>query len=411
MSLPYNDENMEIVNLLEKDWDHIIQRIDSGVGEDDLVFHAWLLENPARQLLYKELLFIRKNASSSVFSGSAYKRKVWQLVLDKIEAEEKKKKAKVLRFYFKVAATIIPFLFLGLGYWMGTFSRTKEVLFQDNLFALASSIEPGSKKARLVLNDGTMLDLGRQITFKESDGTEISNEPNKMLSYVNSNTRNETALNTLIVPKGGEYKVLLSDGTTVWLNSGSILRYPASFGAKERQVQLEGEAYFEVKKNPEVPFSVRVRGMSLAVFGTSFNVNSYDPGREISTTLVEGEVTMKIDNGKQYKIKPHEQITYNLQTDTYTVARNVDVSLYTSWKDGVFRFENQRLEDITNRLSRWYSCEVVFTDDSIRNLKFTGVAEKGEPVEHLLNLISVLKDLDYEVKDGVVFISKRKNKK
>jgi ferric-dicitrate binding protein FerR (iron transport regulator) len=154
---------------------------------------------------------------------------------------------------------------------------------------------------------------------------------------------------------------------------------------------------------------VKVRGMSLAVFGTSFNVNSYEPGKGIGTTLVEGKVTMRIDNGKEYVMRPHEHITYNLETDTYSVLKNVDVSLYTSWKDGVFRFENQRLEDITNRLSRWYSCEVVYNDNSLRDLKFTGVAKKNEPIDHLLNLISLLKDVDYDVKDGVVFISKRRN--
>lgn len=400
---------MERIDLPEKDWNYIIERIDSDVSADDLTFQAWLSEVEVRRVLYDELLLIRRSSSFSSFSGERYKKRAWATILEKIEREERQKKMAARRLYIKVAASLAPFLFLSFGYWLGNRNSIQDINLKDNLFALSSSIEPGSKKARLVLQDGTMLDLGKHIVLKESDGTEITNAPNSMISYVNLDAGRGAKINTLIVPKGGEYRVLLADGTKVWLNSGSILRYPTSFNKKERMVQLEGEAYFEVKKNPKVPFAVKVRGMSLAVFGTSFNVNSYEPGKGIGTTLVEGKVTMRIDNGKEYVMRPHEHITYNLETDTYSVLKNVDVSLYTSWKDGVFRFENQRLEDITNRLSRWYSCEVVYNDNSLRDLKFTGVAKKNEPIDHLLNLISLLKDVDYDVKDGVVFISKRRN--
>ena len=400
---------MERIDLPEKDWNYIIERIDSDVSADDLTFQAWLSEVEVRRVLYDELLLIRRSSSFSSFSGERYKKRAWATILEKIEREERQKKMAARRLYIKVAASLAPFLFLSFGYWLGNRNSIQDINLKDNLFALSSSIEPGSKKARLVLQDGTMLDLGKHIVLKESDGTEITNAPNSMISYVNPDAGRGAKINTLIVPKGGEYRVLLADGTKVWLNSGSILRYPTSFNKKERMVQLEGEAYFEVKKNPKVPFAVKVRGMSLAVFGTSFNVNSYEPGKGIGTTLVEGKVTMRIDNGKEYVMRPHEHITYNLETDTYSVLKNVDVSLYTSWKDGVFRFENQRLEDITNRLSRWYSCEVVYHDNSLRDLKFTGVAKKNEPIDHLLNLISLLKDVDYDVKDGVVFISKRRN--
>lgn len=400
---------MERIDLPEKDWNYIIERIDSDVSADDITFQAWLSEVEVRRVLYDELLLIRRSSSFSSFSGERYKKRAWATILEKIEREERQKKMAARRLYIKVAASLAPFLFLSFGYWLGNRNSIQDINLKDNLFALSSSIEPGSKKARLVLQDGTMLDLGKHIVLKESDGTEITNAPNSMISYVNPDAGRGAKINTLIVPKGGEYRVLLADGTKVWLNSGSILRYPTSFNKKERMVQLEGEAYFEVKKNPKVPFAVKVRGMSLAVFGTSFNVNSYEPGKGIGTTLVEGKVTMRIDNGKEYVMRPHEHITYNLETDTYSVLKNVDVSLYTSWKDGVFRFENQRLEDITNRLSRWYSCEVVYNDNSLRDLKFTGVAKKNEPIDHLLNLISLLKDVDYDVKDGVVFISKRRN--
>lgn len=400
---------MERIDLPEKDWNYIIERIDSDVSADDLMFQAWLSEVKLRRVLYDELLLIRRSSSFSSFSGERYKKRAWESILEKIEREERQKKMAARRLYITVAASLAPFLFLSFGYWLGNRNSIQDINLKDNLFALSSSIEPGSKKARLVLQDGTMLDLGKHIVLKEADGTEITNAPNSMISYVNPDAGRGAKINTLIVPKGGEYRVLLADGTKVWLNSGSILRYPTSFNKKERMVQLEGEAYFEVKKNPKVPFAVKVRGMSLAVFGTSFNVNSYEPGKGIGTTLVEGKVTMRIDNGKEYVMRPHEHITYNLETDTYSVLKNVDVSLYTSWKDGVFRFENQRLEDITNRLSRWYSCEVVYNDNSLRDLKFTGVAKKNEPIDHLLNLISLLKDVDYDVKDGVVFISKRRN--
>lgn len=400
---------MERFDLPEKEWNHILEHIDSGISDQDLIFQAWLSEKPSRQLLYAELINIRKNSSTSSFASESYKTRVWQSVLEKIEQEESQIRSSRRRIYLRIAACIAPILFLGAGYLLGTRTSAKQETASENLFALASNIEPGSKKARLVLNDGTMLDLGKQLFFKETDGTEVRNTPNSQLHYKNDDPHDGAKINTLIVPKGGEYKLLLSDGTKVWLNSGSILRYPTSFNSKERMVQLEGEAYFEVHKNPKVPFSVKVKGISLAVFGTTFNVNAYDPGKGISTTLVEGKVTMKLGDGRFYNINPRENITYNLETDTYKIEKDVDVTLYTSWKDGIFRFKNQRLEDITNRLSRWYSCEIVYTDESIRDMKFTGVAQRQEPVEHLLNLISEIKEIDYDVKDGVVFIGKRKS--
>lgn len=400
---------MERPNLPESDWDRILKHVDSDSPYDE-AFTLWLDESEVREALYEELLLIKRSASLSLFADSGYKRKVWQSVLNKIKEQEKAQRIKRRTQYLRVAAIVLPFIFLSAGFWVGSkFSRDSDDQYSRYLNDCANSIEPGSKKAKLILADGTTVDLSKNVSLKESDGTAIENNSDNELSYNGANSHSSGKINTLVVPKGGEYQLRLSDGTKVWLNSGSTLRYPTVFDSKRRTVTLEGEAYFEVTKNKHLPFSVNVKGLDLVVLGTTFNVNAYNLAKGISTTLVEGKISMEMGGGKRYTIKPLENITYNLESETYTVEKNVDVSLFTSWKDGLFWFENQPLGDITDRLGRWYSCEVVYKDENLRNLRFTGLAEKGKPIEYLLNLIREVREIDYEIKNGVVFITKRRD--
>jgi len=400
---------MERPNLPESDWDRILKQVDSDLPYDES-FTLWLDESDVREALYEELLLIKKSASLTLFADSGYKRKVWQSVLNKINEQKQVQRRKRRTQYLSVAAVVLPFVFLSAGFWIGSkFTQGSDEQYSRYLNDCVSTIEPGSKKAKLILADGTTVDLSRDVSFKESDGTAIENNSNNELSYNGTNSHSAGKINTLVVPKGGEYQLRLSDGTKVWLNSGSTLRYPTVFDSKKRTVTLEGEAYFEVTKNKHLPFLVNVKGLDLVVLGTTFNVNAYNFAKGISTTLVEGKISMVMGNGKRYTIKPLENITYSLESETYTVEKNVDVSLFTSWKDGLFWFENQPLGDITDRLGRWYSCEIVYKEESLRNLRFTGLAEKKKPIEYLLNLIREVRDIDYEIKDGVVFITKRRD--
>jgi transmembrane sensor len=399
---------MERPNLPESDWDRILKHVDSDSPYDES-FTWWIEQSHVREALYEELLLIQKSASLTLFADSGYKRKVWQSVLNKIKEQEQVKRLKKRTQYLRVAAVILPFIFLSAGFWIGSkFTRSSDEQYSRYLNDCVSSIEPGSKKAKLILADGTTVDLSKNVSLKESDGTAIENNSDNELCYNGASSHSAGKINTLVVPKGGEYQLRLSDGTKVWLNSGSTLRYPTVFDSKRRAVTLEGEAYFEVTKNKHLPFSVNVKGLDLVVLGTTFNVNAYNPAKGISTTLVEGKISMEMGGGKRYTIKPLENITYNFESETYTIEKNVDVSLFTSWKDGLFWFENKSLGEITDRLSRWYSCEIVYKDESLRNMKFTGLAEKKRPIEYLLDLISEIKDVDYEVKNGIVFIAKRK---
>lgn len=397
---------MERVDLPEYDWDRILKYIDND-SAFDASFLSWLNEDKVREVLYHELLLIRKSASFTLFANPTYKKSVWDSVLKKIEKQEQDERRKRRNQYLRVAAVVFPFVFISMGYWLGVRLSKDDDGYSRFFSNYSSNIEPGSKKARLILADGTAVDLSKNVMMKETDGTIIANKSDEELSYSGRKQEGNGKINALVVPKGGEYQLRLSDGTKVWLNSESTLYYPTVFTSKQRTVRLEGEAYFEVAKNKHSPFSVNVNGLSLVVLGTTFNVNASNLSKGISTTLVEGKIRMEMNGGKYYELKPKENITYNLKNETYTIDKDVNLSLFTSWKDGVFLFDNQLLGDITDRLSRWYSCDIVFTDESLRNIPFTGAAEKKKPIEYLLNLIKRVENIDYEIKNGIVFISKR----
>lgn len=398
---------MERINLNESDWDRILEYIDNGEDKDG-GFFFWLEEDKVRATLYEELLLIKRSASLTLFADSKYKAKVWESVLQKIEEDEREKRIQTRQSYIRVAAVVLPLIFLSVGYFVGKrISDSSSVNYFGQVDVLTDSIEPGSNKATLILADGTPVDLTRDVSVKETDGTLIFNSRNQELLYKPLKSASSAKTNKLIVPRGGQYLLRLADGTKVWLNSGSSLVYPTSFCNDQRIVKLEGEAYFEVTKNQHQPFLVKVKGGCLRVLGTSFNVDAYDLSKGISATLVEGKITMEMNSGARYTVKPMENAVYSLKSESISVEKHVDPSLYVGWKDGFFRFKNQRIGDITDRLSRWYACDIVYKDESIRNLRFTGVAERSRSIEYLLDLMSEIAEIKYEVKNGIVFIAKR----
>ena len=268
-----------------------------------------------------------------------------------------------------------------------------------NQKVVVKSIEPKYNNPTLVLADGTVVSLEPKKEKIVSKNGVISNV-NKVLVYDAKDLKGVTSTgdNTLIVPVGGIYAVSLSDGTKVWLNSKSSLKYPVEFSGDKRAVTLEGEAYFEVTKDPHSPFTVKTKSGNVTVLGTHFNVSAYDEDKNFETTLAEGKVKVsEISKSKQTEevvLRPGQQA--RVKNEALRVVE-VDPLAYTAWKDGKFYFENENLKNILTKMARWYNFNVKFEQKALEQIKFTGIVLKDEPVDHFLDIISKSSNVKYKI--------------
>lgn len=209
--------------------------------------------------------------------------------------------------------------------------------------------------------------------------------------------------NTLLVPIAGEYRLVLSDGTRIYVNSGSKIRYPDVFGTDERVVELEGEAYFDVAKDPKHPFVVKTTQSEIKVTGTKFNISSYQDDSFEQVTLEEGRVEVS-RKGEIFELIPGRQYFLDKKTEGISLS-DVDPILYTSWKDGLFRFQNMDLLALSKKISRWYDIRFEFRDEKSKNLRFTGAFERRSSLNEFVKIIQSTTDVRFKLDGNTVFIS------
>lgn len=307
------------------------------------------------------------------------------------------------RYWWKYAALFILPLGVALILWQGMKNESVEVHRQ---FSAVS--RPGGERAILKLYDGKTIML--DSTMKSSliaheANVRIEMDSNHLLRYSSYDSIGITDANKnneLIIPKGGEYQVVLADGTKVWLNSASRLIYPQSFMGKERRVVLSGEAFFDVAHDAERPFIVETSRMNVKVLGTRFNVNDYDDNEEVSTTLVNGSVEIFSGGQQAFRLVPGEQ-AYGKENELE--KREVNVRLYTSWIDGKFLFNNTELEEIAKQISRWYDVEIFFSSENVKKVRFTGAIVKFKPLDDLVRMIESTSQVRFSVKGKTIVIS------
>lgn len=216
-----------------------------------------------------------------------------------------------------------------------------------------------------------------------------------------------TKFDEIFVPKRGAYSFKLSDGSVVHLNSESKLRFPTTFSKKERRVFLEGEAFFIVAADKSNPFIVETSHNSVIAVGTSFNIKSYPKEDEIQTTLVSGNVNVSSD-GNIKNLTPNTQLLYSKSSCKITI-RKVNTELYTSWIDGMFKFEREKLINITNVLERWYNINIVFKSTSIENALFTGDLKRYDNIDkHITMLQATTNEINFTKKGNTIIIDYKK---
>lgn len=254
-------------------------------------------------------------------------------------------------------------------------------------------IVPGGPKARLLLDNGRTIDLESLSTdtLIELDGYSIrKNEQGELTYALHAEDQNrEGPYNTIITPNGGEYKLNLPDGTTIWVNASSTLRYPLRFAEVKREVELTGEAFFDVSKltrnDQHVPFFVYTGDQHLEVLGTSFNINSYGEG--IETTLVEGKVKLSFPEGINQTLSPNQQTVYIEETKNLSV-NPIDPYYVTAWKNGSFAFQDTPIKEVMESLARWYDVDIAY-GGPVDHLKFTGTISKYEQIQKILHVIEL----------------------
>jgi len=294
----------------------------------------------------------------------------------------------------KVAAIAAVFVILLTAYFVLFQQQSEHTDTLINTSRLQAEVMPGSNKARIVFEDGTYQELGEDVKSNvEKSKLFTIGTQDEGISYHETTDvgRGTPQIHTLITPIGGEYAIRLADGTKVWLNADSKLKYPVSFhGAGVREVELEGEAYFDVAKSEvnhkRVPFVVKSKGQVLEVLGTEFNINTFR--NKVTTTLIEGSIKLSFDGksaDRSYILKPKDQSVYDDSNQKISVAK-IDPYYVTAWKSGDFAFDNAPLKDVMEDIARWYDVSIEYKSE-VSDIRFSGKVSRFENIETLLHTI------------------------
>ncbi|WP_288237434.1 FecR domain-containing protein [uncultured Alistipes sp.] len=309
--------------------------------------------------------------------------KAWEQVQRKLEERKDRQRMRHYSAMIQSAATVAAAVLIAAGAIYYTHvGRQKRVLAQ------IAQIKPEHTHAILFLADGESLDLRMKDSVAVKADVEIVGE--NALEYKPRKRQNPKAeeYNTLVTPRGSEYSLKLADGTQVWLNAASRLRFFTANDGAERRVWLEGEAYFEVAHDAKRPFIVESGGQSIRVLGTRFNVNGYDGDRAIYTTLVEGSVAITpLAGGEQVTLQPGQQATYSRRNDDQIAVAAVDTSQATAWMTGTFIFNRASITEIMESLARWYDFEFEVSP-LLDGLRFSGQFPRCEELDKILTIIA-----------------------
>lgn len=378
---------LEVAQWMAEDFAGVISE------ERKALLEGWRREAVGNEEEYQELL--REFRMNNGMPTSAEKQKMQQQ-WDKFAKVHSRRKISFRRWMAYAAGLALIVGIAGVLRWQ-TAGKVEE--------QIPENIEIAQSDVMLILSNGRQVAIGKDTVqlLQEEVAAKIE-VAGKTIRYREEGKQEAAgAFNTLVIPKGGEYRIELADGSRVWLNAETEFRYPVSFTGDCRRVYLKGEAYFEVAQNREKPFIVTTAGeVDIRVLGTRFNVASYKDEEEVVTTLAEGSVEVSGD-GEVVRIHPNEQILFNRNLRTFS-RRQVDANVYLAWKDGKFIFEDQTLEQIMKQLQRWYEMEVFYASDAVRNYRFSGDLKKYDDFGKIIKMIEEVAGLKISINHQCVVI-------
>ncbi|AOM80815.1 FecR family protein [Pedobacter steynii] len=355
----------------------LIESYNQGTAspEERAWIDHWYLKEAAKRSLTEDQDFDHLNGE------------IWDGVLSRAGLSQKKQ----AKIWYRIMAAAAVLLIVGAGIWFYKNNHLADPLPKEKQYV--QDLPAGGNKAVLTLGNGEKVVLTDVAEGKiaEQAGINISKTADGQLIYTidpsaaqNENT--SMTYNTIETPKGGQYQINLPDGTRVWLNASSSLKYPTRFIANERKVELKGEGYFEVARDPGKPFRVMSSKQEVEVLGTHFNINAYADENGIRTTLLEGSVKVK-ESGHDALLKPGEQ---SLLSGNRMEIKPVDTEMAVAWKDGYFLFKKASIQTLMRQLSRWYDVEVIYSGN-IPATSFTGKVHRNTSLAQTLELLSFSK--------------------
>jgi transmembrane sensor len=333
-------------------------------------------------------------------------------IFNKINSVIKKSSSparKIISTWLSIAAGILLFAGCFICYYAYIHHRqAKQPISAHQKNHLKDDVSPGGNKAILTLASGKKIDLndvkngvlanqGHTVLKKDRDGKLIYETPGGK-----AKDSSATVYNTITVPKGGQFAIVLSDGSKVWLNSASSITFPAAFSKNERKVTVTGEVYFEVAKNKQLPFRVTAGKQTIEVLGTHFNINAYTDESTIKTTLIEGSVKVSAD-GQTAILKPQQQSTVVINKAGNISINTVDIDDVLAWKNGNFQFEKAEIPLIMREAARWYDVDIKYEGALLRR-HFTGSISRNVNLSELLKMLKYT-GINFKIEGKTIIVS------
>lgn len=364
-------------------WDKVLEKLEANKA-------TGIELNAEEESLLQELQEIRTDATQAFKAYNAFDTdKKWAELKQQIQPEDHnnktdKKKSQPIRLWLRIStAAAAIFIIVGIGLVLQKENKNVKNVFHNDIPA-------GINSATLTLDNGKKIILSNTTSgqLASESGILITKSADGEVIYSIKNQTEDAAnkTNTLSTVNGQAYRLQLPDQSKVWLNAASSIKFPASFaGLKNRKVELTGEAYFEISKDKEHPFIVKTNQQEVQVLGTHFNINSYEDKQNTSTTLLEGSVKITNEHKKEQLLKPGETALVN--NNANILVSPADIKSAMAWKNGDFRFNEERIDEIMLKISRWYDIEVTY-HGPISKEKFSGKISRNKNISEVLNMLS-----------------------
>ena len=381
-----------IIRLLTK------ELTDELNESEEKQLNQWLNESPLNKELYERLHSKKYKEERQKIIDQFDEQSAWKSIQKKIEPP---KARYIQKTFWKISAAASILIIVGSLFFYSQFSNTtdQKVAFEN--------ISPGSNQAILTISGDRQIQLNNLDTIIEgqSSGININPQVIRYSSTPKKITKN-TEYHTLETPFGGEYTLLLADGTKVWLNAGSKITYPEFFITDKRKVYAEGEVYFEVAQDPNKPFLVQTGPNTIRVLGTHFNIRDYATENSTSITLCEGSI--ELTTKKSVHVLTPNQQAQIFKNTSETHIKEVDADLYTAWKDGFFMFKKVPLKTILDDLSRWYNTTIFFADEEIKHTEFSLYVNRQDKIINVLEMLQATEEINFSM-DGEAIVVEKSN--
>ncbi|MFA5973216.1 MAG: FecR domain-containing protein [Lentimicrobiaceae bacterium] len=384
--------------------DIIIKELNQETNlEEKMILHEWLSQSENNILLFERLKQKENLVSVVKERNKINKQDAWEKINAEIMRIEPGNRFSILRMLRYAAIIVIPLLIASY------FLLHKKSLNSNppiSFSALEKQVQDFDQSS-LITSNGEIITLGAsKDSIFEIDATKITKGVAN-ISYSTDKSQNDQGIkyNTLVTPKSKVFSIILADGTKVWLNASSAIKYPTQFTSDVRNVYLTGEAFFEVAKDASKPFIVFTKNMSVEALGTAFNVMAYPDDEVTEATLVKGGVSVKTVKNELI-LEPGNQARFNKITENLQ-KRLINVELFTSWKDGKYIFEYENIETVLTKISRWYDVDVSYLNNDVKKIHFSGTLFKYNDIKQTLHIIELATNVKIDLVNNSIQVNKK----